>query len=275
MDICIDIGAGIAPYRQAVSTQFSVTSYFALDFSLSDAIDVVADATVLPMRSQSVDLVVCFESLQHIPRYYAMLDETVRSLHPGGHIILSIPFMFCECDVVDFRRWTTAGIVQELEERGFSVLHIARRGGALFAVMNMIIWTIQHVIPGSHVTWRSSRTVGAYCREAIINLLTLPFTLLCWPAFVIDNLLPASGFYAGTFIFAQLGKNLDGQGQSMASTARRLFPQGATTWTQRQTLTRIDSNTSSHAGPFDGVGISVQGMLGVLIGFGEEPVDGG
>jgi SAM-dependent methyltransferase len=209
--ICVDIGAGNAPYRQAVSTHFTVTSYFAMDFRLSDAIDVVADATVLPVRNQSIDLVVCFESLQHIPRYYAMLDEVVRALRPDGYIILSIPFMFCECDVLDFRRWTTAGIVQELEERGFSVLRIARRGGALFAVINIVIWTIQHVIPGSRVTWRSSRSVGAYCREAIINLLTLPLTLLCWPAFIIDNLLPASGFYAGTFIFARLGR-VDGIG---------------------------------------------------------------
>jgi SAM-dependent methyltransferase len=205
VEICVDVGAGNAPYRQTVSAHFAVTSYFALDFRASDAIDVVADATVLPVRNQSVDLVVCFESLQHIPRYHVMLDEVVRVLRPDGHIILSIPFMYCECDVVDFWRWTTVGIVQELEERGFSVLRIARRGGALFAIINMIIWTVQHVIPGSRVTWRSSRTVRAYCREAIINLLTLPFTLLCWPAFLIDNLLPKSGFYAGSFIFARLG----------------------------------------------------------------------
>jgi SAM-dependent methyltransferase len=204
VDICVDVGAGYAPYRQAVLTHFSAKSYFALDFKPSDATDLVADGTALPMLTQSIDLIVCFESLQHIPRYHLMLDEAARALRSDGYVILSVPFMYCECDVVDFRRWTTAGIVQELEERGFTVLRAAHRGGALFAIVNIMIWAIQHGIPGSRVTWRSSRTAGAYCREAIVNLLTLPLTLLCWPAFIIDNLLPARGFYAGTFIFAQL-----------------------------------------------------------------------
>lgn len=206
INICLDIGAGIAPYRQAVSTAFLVDSYFALDFVPSDAINVVADATALPVRDNSVDLVVCFEALQHIPRHYAMLDEAARVLDANGYIILSTPFMFCECDVVDFRRWTTAGITQELEERGFSLICAAHRGGAIYAFINMVIWIIQHVIPGSRATWRSSRSLAAYCREAVINLLTIPFTLLCWPAFLIDRLLPTSGFYAGTFVVARLDK---------------------------------------------------------------------
>jgi SAM-dependent methyltransferase len=205
VDICLDVGAGNAPYRQAVLRYFAVTSYFALDFRPSDAIDVVTDATALPIRSQCADLIVCFESLQHIARYNEMLNEAVRVLRPSGNIILSVPFMYCECDVVDFHRWTAAGIAQELEERGFSVLRIQRRGGALYAIINIIIWVIQHIVPGSRVTWRSSRSVGAYCREAILNLFTLPFTLLCWPAFILDNFLPMSGFYAGTYIFARLG----------------------------------------------------------------------
>ena len=179
-------------------------SYYALDFKPSDAIDVVADASNLPIRSDSVDLVVCFESLQHIARCDAMLNEVVRVLHPNGCIMLSIPFMYCECDVLDFRRWTTAGIVQELEERGFAIARVEHRGGALFAAVNMIIWGVHHSVPGSRAAWRSSRTAAAYCREAVVNLLTLPLTLLCWPAFMIDKMLPVSGFYAGTFVFARL-----------------------------------------------------------------------
>jgi SAM-dependent methyltransferase len=204
INICLDIGAGIAPYRQAVSAEFLVNSYFALDFVPSDTINVVADATALPMHNNSVDLVVCFEALQHIPRHYAMLNEAARVLGANGYLILSIPFIFCECDVVDFRRWTTAGITQELEERGFSLISIAHRGGAIYAFINMVIWIIQHAIPGSRATWRSSRSLAAYCREAVINILTIPFTLLCWPAFLIDGLLPVSGFYAGTFVVARL-----------------------------------------------------------------------
>jgi SAM-dependent methyltransferase len=204
-DVCLDIGAGIAPFQKAVSAHFSVASYFALDFVPSDAIDAVADATALPVAENKADLVVCFEALQHIPHYQAALDESARVLRDGGHIVLSVPFMFCECDVIDFRRWTTAGIIHELEDRGFSVLYAAHRGGACYAIVNMVIWAIHHMVPGGRANWRSSRSLLAIGREALVNALTLPFTLISWLAFTIDRLLPESGFYAGTFVFARLG----------------------------------------------------------------------
>jgi len=84
---CLDIGAGIAPYREAVSRQFLVPSYVTLDFVPSDAIDVVGDATALPLANGSVDLVVCFEALQHISKYHSVLDEIKRVLSDGGGVV--------------------------------------------------------------------------------------------------------------------------------------------------------------------------------------------
>ena len=203
--VCLDIGAGVAPRRAEISRQFAVKQYVALDFVLSDAVSVIADARHLPVRDHSVDLVICFEVLQHIADYRTVLDEMKRVLRPGGNVMLSFPFIYGECDVVDFRRWTVAGMSREFEERGFTVLSADRRGGLFFAMTTMLIWAIQHSIPGARMTWRATRTPAAYAREAMLALLTFPFVVLGWLAFTIDGLLPQSGCYTGALIFARLG----------------------------------------------------------------------
>lgn len=204
VDVCLDVGAGNAPYRKQISRHFAVRHYLSLDFASGGSVDVIADARTLPIRDQSIDLVVCFEVLQHIAQYYLAFDEILRVLRPGGRVLFSFPFMYGECDVVDFRRWTVAGMAIELEDRGFNVFSVQRHGGVLFSVISFAIWAIQHAIPGSRTAWRSPRTVAAYCREVFLMLLTFPLVLLGWPAIAADSLLPKSGCYRSALIFAGL-----------------------------------------------------------------------
>ena len=204
MGICLDVGAGNAPYRNEISRHFSVTHYLPLDFTPSDSVSLIADARMLPIRDQSIDLVACFEVVQHIGQYQTVLNEITRVLRPGGRFIVSFPFIYGECGVVDFHRWTVAGMTQDLTDCGFTVLCVARRGGVAFVVTSLMIWAIQHIIPGSRATWRSPRTLAAYCREGFLALLTLPLVLLSWLAIATDGLLPEFGCYTGALIFASL-----------------------------------------------------------------------
>jgi SAM-dependent methyltransferase len=50
-----------------------------------------ADATRLPLRAQSVDLVVSFETIEHVPDAQALVVEIRRVLRPGGRLVLSTP----------------------------------------------------------------------------------------------------------------------------------------------------------------------------------------
>jgi len=52
---------------------------------------VQADATCLPLASASIDLVVSFETLEHVPDARAMVFEIRRVLKPGGRLVLSTP----------------------------------------------------------------------------------------------------------------------------------------------------------------------------------------
>ena len=52
---------------------------------------VVGDARALPLESKSVDLIVSFETIEHIHEHQKMLDELLRVLRRDGAVIVSSP----------------------------------------------------------------------------------------------------------------------------------------------------------------------------------------
>ena len=50
-----------------------------------------ADATRLPLETASIDQVVSFETIEHVPDASALVRELRRVLKPGGHLVLSTP----------------------------------------------------------------------------------------------------------------------------------------------------------------------------------------
>src|SRR6266536_6693906 len=48
-------------------------------------------ADQIPLPAQSIDVVVSFETIEHVERPEAFLDECLRVLAPGGMLVLSTP----------------------------------------------------------------------------------------------------------------------------------------------------------------------------------------
>ena len=55
-----------------------------------------ADATRLPFRDETFDVVICSEVLEHIPANRAAVAELVRVLKPGKNMAVSVPRFFPE-----------------------------------------------------------------------------------------------------------------------------------------------------------------------------------
>jgi 2-polyprenyl-6-hydroxyphenyl methylase / 3-demethylubiquinone-9 3-methyltransferase len=110
------------------------------------AYPIVADATVLPFRNASFDLVFCMEVLEHTADPNPLLDECFRVIRPRGHLIFSCPNYFsliilpkllAELGIPYFRRfvgrqfidrWTTSFELRRLlRQRGAIVLQRAVR----------------------------------------------------------------------------------------------------------------------------------------------------
>ncbi len=74
-------------------------------------VDIIADCTKLPFKNNSVDGVISFAMLEHVPNPEAFLIEAYRVIKPGGFIITGVPFIAgYHASPNDYYRWTHSGI---------------------------------------------------------------------------------------------------------------------------------------------------------------------
>ena len=93
----LDLGAGSLggayAFARAPSTLRRVR-VVALDSDPRAAVDVCADAHAIPLRSDSVDAVLCVSVLEYVRSPQRVVAECLRVLKPGGLLYLSAPFIF-------------------------------------------------------------------------------------------------------------------------------------------------------------------------------------
>lgn len=87
----------IAPsrYTTAHLDRLEVGRYVRLDLDPDAdgrAVDVQASLTQLPFPADSVDLVLCYHVLEHVPDDRAAMREIARVLRPGGRALVQVPF---------------------------------------------------------------------------------------------------------------------------------------------------------------------------------------
>ncbi|WP_169457983.1 class I SAM-dependent methyltransferase [Ottowia thiooxydans] len=116
----------------------SGTRYIGLDYwetgkNLYEARpDIFADAACLPMAAQSCDTVILLEVLEHIKTPQEALQETSRVLRPGGHLLLSMPFLYPIHDAPhDYQRLTKHGLERDLANAGLEIVSIEQKQSSL------------------------------------------------------------------------------------------------------------------------------------------------
>jgi len=60
--------------------------------NVPDAQIIVADARFLPFKSETFDIIVCSETLEHVPGYSKAISEARRVLKNFGRYIVTVPF---------------------------------------------------------------------------------------------------------------------------------------------------------------------------------------
>jgi SAM-dependent methyltransferase len=84
------------------------------------------DATKLPVRTESLDLVVAFDVLEHIPDDHGAAAEIRRVLRPGAMALIAVPcdpeLWSAHDEAVDHvRRYTRDGLTDVLRGAGFAI----------------------------------------------------------------------------------------------------------------------------------------------------------
>ena len=200
---CLDVGAGTAPYRACIQTQLGVKNYVCLDPAPRSEEAIQGTADDIPFVDSSFDLVVCFDTVQHLSSFYASLTEMLRVLKDDGHLLITFPFYYPECDVHDYRRWTIDGMAAELREHGAEVVFARRRGGFFFALSCSINWMLQHSVPAQRKTWRAELKHSEFIKSLIVLIITIPAMILSWFALLLDSIFSSKSLYMGGAILAR------------------------------------------------------------------------
>jgi SAM-dependent methyltransferase len=129
----LDVGCGdrrFVPYCQTNTTQYIGLDYPITFFGKPENVHVFGTALSLPFADSAFDTVVSFEVLEHVTDGRRMVAEIQRVLKPGGHIILTTPFLWGEhCQPHDYCRFTVYGLKRLFEDEGLDVVEQLRANG--------------------------------------------------------------------------------------------------------------------------------------------------
>ena len=127
----LDIGCGHRPYLESFKSH--VNAYIGLEHLRSVHLfrpDVVGDALRLPFLDGTMDTVVAFQTLEHVPEPATMVREMSRVLRPGGCLILTAPHIWgLHEEPHDYFRFTKYGLRYLLEAAQLTVLEIIPMAG--------------------------------------------------------------------------------------------------------------------------------------------------
>lgn len=163
--LLLNIGAGVHKYRDDLINT---------DIFPYAGVDIIADATRLPISSNALDGVLCEFLLEHVPEPQKVVNEIIRVLKPGGKAYIAIPFVYpFHASPNDFQRWSIVGLRHLL--KGGVVEDIGTRAGPTSALTAQL------------VTWCA--ILFSFGSETVYNVLSMVFLLVFFPCKFLDLIL--------------------------------------------------------------------------------------
>jgi len=140
----LDVGAGKSPYKKFF---VNVKEYITLDNYDYPNIDIKADITKkIPLKSGSVDGVVCFQVIEHLMEHKKAIDEIYRVLKKKGLCLLTtnmaVPLHGIPYDYYRFTKYS----LKELFKK-FRYVEVKENGGAALSITQLIVWGISESLP--------------------------------------------------------------------------------------------------------------------------------
>ncbi len=129
--VTVDIGSG--PERLG-------KEFINVDVFPFPEVDIVANATNLPFKDNTIDAAVSESLFEHVSDANLVAKEMVRVVKPGGYIYVSAPFIHpYHASPDDFNRWTISGLKHLFPE--LDIVKVGVRSGPWSAfLMFMAYW---------------------------------------------------------------------------------------------------------------------------------------
>ena len=145
----LDIGCGRKPYFELFKPYMK--RYLGVDVDPKVA-DLVASAENLPLKNDSFDLVVCFQTLEHCRKPEKVIAEIYRVLQPGGFAILTThgSWMY-HPSPHDYYRWTNEGLSELFKNYTFvKVTANLKAWASIIQIINLELYGMA----SRHLFWK-------------------------------------------------------------------------------------------------------------------------
>lgn len=164
----LDFGCGDQRHREPLSKYGNYTGLDVSSRGDNQESIVIYDGIDVPLESNSFDLIVCTEVLEHVVDLNKTMSEMKRILKPGGCAIITIPFFWIEHEMpYDFRRFTSIGMQQFMEEAGFKTKTLKKLGGSSVLVQIALV----------SLRAKLSRFIGRVLANILFGVLIAPMNL--------------------------------------------------------------------------------------------------
>jgi SAM-dependent methyltransferase len=163
--VIINLGSGVSDVSDRVSN---------LDIYPYPNVNLTCDIKALPLKDESVDMILNIAVLEHVPEPERVVDEIFRILKPGGVIYCFFPFMQgFHAAPQDFSRRTSTGL--QYLFRQFKNIEVQNVGGPTSA----LLWILEE--------WLA--LVFSLGFVPLYNLIHLLSMTLLWPLKFVDFVL--------------------------------------------------------------------------------------
>lgn len=138
----LDYGSGDSPYEPLF--EGIASTYLRADVSGDVDIKINEPDGAIPVESNSVDVVLSTQVLEHVSSTSDYLREALRVTRDKGLLVLSTHGVYpYHPDPADYWRWTASGLLKILSESGWEVLSIegliGRAPSALFLLQDPVV----------------------------------------------------------------------------------------------------------------------------------------
>ncbi len=136
--LVLDVGSGNASYNLPESNCLVRIDYPETGKQYRNKPDVHGDARILPFQTESINVVLLLEVLEHVPDIEQVMSEIQRVLKPNGILYISAPFIYPAHDLPhDYFRFSMEGLKYLLQKHGLQPEIIRRHGNSVVTLLQM------------------------------------------------------------------------------------------------------------------------------------------
>jgi SAM-dependent methyltransferase len=141
----LEVGAAAARRGRFVPPTAGVSRWLKVDLDPTRRPHAAGDVEALPVRTESMDWVLCIEVLEYVPSPERAVTEITRVLAPGGTAVLAAPFLHRADAPADRRRFTAVGLAELATRAGLRVTEVTAQGRFFTTLANMGRQAVAHI----------------------------------------------------------------------------------------------------------------------------------